>query len=79
MSFAEELGDPIRLAVAQTEHDRDVRRTKWLAVECGAFVAATVVIAAFTDWTPHGDGKRGASASVSVGRGGGSLELRYRF
>ena len=74
-----QIGDATSLAVAQHEHQRDVTRTKWIAVECGAFVLGTAFIAAFTDWTPHGDRRRATTANVAVGRGNASFELRHRF
>ncbi len=67
--------------LAQLEHDRNVRRTKWISVEVGAFVFATVMIAAFTDWTPHGDddGAEATSASLDVVEGGAVLSVRRDF
>ncbi len=65
---ARETDDPIIITRAETEHDRNVRRTKWIAVEEATFVFAAGVIAALTDWSPHGDdrGSRTDDSRVEV-------------
>lgn len=66
-----------QLASLRTEHDRDVKRTHWLTGYSVIMVAATGIIAAFTDWTPHGD--RRTEASIGASRRGASLSLTHRF
>ena len=76
---AESTGDPTTIAVAQNNHDRDVRRTKWFSVQAGAFLFATALVAAFTDWTPHGDGTGRTRAEVEVSPRGASVGLVHSF
>ncbi|MFO0697047.1 MAG: hypothetical protein U0230_25965 [Polyangiales bacterium] len=66
-----------QIASLKTEHDRDVKRTHWLTGYSVIMVAATGIIAAFTDWTPHGD--RRTEASIDASPRGASLSLTHRF
>ncbi|MBC7174002.1 MAG: hypothetical protein H5U40_16290 [Polyangiaceae bacterium] len=64
----------------ELEHERNVRRTKWIAVEVGAFVFATAMIAAFTDWTPHGDDPSPSTqADIDVTSHGATLSVTQAF
>lgn len=68
------------IARAEVEHERDARRTKWLAVEEAGFLGATALIAALTDWTPYGDdGESTTEARLSVSPSGFSASLQHEF
>ena len=80
LAAAEAGGDTATIASAQTNHDRDVRRSKWFALQSSAFLLATAFIAAFTDWTPHGDApSRRTHTQLEVSPRGASLGVTHSF
>ncbi len=69
-----------RIAVLRSQHRQDVRRTRGYLGFTAVMVSVTGLVAAFTDWTPHGDDDEAdTQADVQVGADSATLTLHHRF